>query len=420
MALAAGALAALGAGALAVLGAGALAVLGAATLTAGVALSVASAAAATLQPADSAFTREAAPAPAPVPVTRTAEWETLSTGLPEEARLRRIVRMRYNRVDGPAVLLGAAYQTGRGPAPVLFAEGGYAYSRKKGLYEAGFEAPFGDRPLLTVGGSVFRRTATEDEWIVSEGENTLFALFARTDYRDYYEAEGGEAYVAWSPGTDFELKGGGRVESERSLSTRTRVSLFGRHPVFRPNPAIQEGDDQALTLHVRVGPAKIPLRGGTYGEALYERSGRPFSGDFEYGRLRGAVRHRIRLSPARDFRARLIAGSTLTGVLPAQKLWYVGGIGTLRGHDFKSFAGDQFFLANAEIYQRARKNIYAYTFLDCGAAWFGRGNIDRQRPALDAGLGVRIGEGPAAVTVAKNLRDGGSKPLVGVRLGGSF
>lgn len=378
---------------------------------AAVALASGAASASLLQPDSTA---------APVAVHRAAEWETLATGLPEEARFQRIVRLRYNRVDGPAATLGAAFQTGRTPAPALFAEGTYAYSRKRGLYEAGFAAPFGDRPFLTVGGSAYRRTATEDDWIASEGENTIFALTARTDYRDYYESEGGQGYVAWSPGSDFELRGGARVQSERSLATRTRVALTGHHPVFRPNPSVEDGDDQSFTVRVRVGPADLPSKGGTRGEALYERSGAPLAGDFEYGRLRAAVRQRIRLSPARDFRARLIAGSTLTGSLPSQKVWYVGGIGTLRGHDFKSYGGDQFFLLNAELYQRARKNIYAFTFLDSGAAWFGKRNLERQHPALDAGLGVRLGEGPAAVTVGKNLRDGGSKPLVGVRLGGSF
>ena len=368
-----------------------------------------------LQP-DSAYSRDVVP----TPIVRSADWETLAAGLPEEARFRRIVRLRYNRVDGPAATLGAAFQTGRTPAPVLFAEATYAYSRDRGLYEGGFTAPFGDRPELTAGGSLYRRTATEDGWIVSEGENTIFAIVARTDYRDYYESEGGQAFIAWSPGSDFEFRGGARFESQRSLSVRTRIALTGRQSVFRPNPGIQDGDEQALTLGVRIGPAALPLRGGTHGEVQYERSGDPLHGDFEYGRVRGAVRHRAPLSPTKDFRARLIAGSTVTGSLPFQKIWYVGGIGTLRGHDFKSFAGDQFLVANAEFYQRARKNIYAFTFLDFGAAWFGSENLGRQRPGLDAGLGVRIGQGPAAVTVAKNLRDPDSKPLVGVRLGATF
>jgi outer membrane protein assembly factor BamA len=375
----------------------------------------ASAAGAALQP-DSSSTRETPP----TPVVRAAEWETLTTGLPEETRFRKIVRIRYNRVDGPAPTLGAAFQTGRGSAPVLFAEGTYAYSRERGLYEGGFEIPFGDRPRLSIGGSAYRRTATEDDWIVAEGENTIFALTARTDYRDYYESEGGQAYAAWNPGSDFELRGGARFESQRSLSVRTRVALTGHDPVFRPNFPIQDGDEQAFTLGVRLGPAELPKKGGTHGEATYERSGEPLHGDFEYGRVRAAVRHRVRLARGQDFRVRLIAGSTLTGTLPVQKTWYVGGIGTLRGHDFKSFAGDQFFVTNAEFYRRVRKNVHAFTFLDYGAAWYGSDNLSRQKPGLDAGLGVRIGEGPAAVTVAKNLRDGGSKLLVGVRLGARF
>ncbi len=356
----------------------------------------------------------------PPPVARSAEWETLATGLPEEARFRPIAGFRYNRVDGPALTAGAAFQTGRTPAPVLFAQATYAYSRERGLYEAGFTAPFGDRPLVTVGGTIYRRTATEDGWIVSEGENTIFALLARTDYRDHYESEGAQGFLTWAPGSDVEVRGGVRVESERSLSTRTRVSLTGRHPVFRPNPSIQDGDEQALTLGLRLGPAELPAKGGTHGEAVYERSGDPLHGDFEYGRLRGGVRYKRRLSKTQDFRARLVAGSTLTGALPPQKIWYVGGIGTLRGHDYKSSAGDQFFVANAEFYQRARKNLYAFALLDCGASWFGSENLDRQRPGLDAGLGIRIAQGPAAVTVAKNLRDSGSKLRVGVRLGGAF
>ncbi len=380
------------------------------------ALSPRPALAALLASSDSAFTRET-PVPA---VVRTADWETLSTGLPEEALFHPIYGLRYNRVDGPAPTLGAAFQTGKSPAPVLFAQGTYAYSRKRPLYEAGFTLPFGDRPLFSLGGTVYRKTATEDDWIVTSGENTIFALLARTDDRDYYEAEGGRVRGTWAPGSDFELTGDARVEKERSLSTRTRISLTGRHPVFRPNPAIQDGQDQAVLLGARIGPAELPYRGGLHGDALYERSGKTLHGDYEYGRLRGAIRYEARLAPTRDLRARLIAGSTLTGTLPVQKIWYVGGIGTLRGHDFKSSEGDQFFVANAELYQRARKNLYLFTFLDCGAAWIGSDNLSRQKPGLDAGLGLRIAEGPAAITVAKNLRDGNSKPLVGVRLGDTF
>jgi hypothetical protein len=252
-------------------------------------------------------------------------------------------------------------------------------------------------------------------------ENTLFALFARTDYRDYYEAEGGSARLGVEPGRDFGLRLEVRAEEQRSLRTRTRVSAFGDQDFFQPNPPIKRGNDRAWMVTARLGPEKIPLRGGTHGDISWERSGDPLTSDFDYGRLRATVHTLQRLGPRLDFRARAFYGSTREGDLPPQKVWDLGGIGTLRGHEFKQYSGDQFFLVNAEQYLRVRKrSVYVFGFLDYGAAWFGSGNLDRQRPALDGGVGIRLAEGPISFHVAKNLRDGGSPVLFGVRLGGSF
>jgi hemolysin activation/secretion protein len=165
----------------------------------------------------------------------------------------------------------------------------------------------------------------------------------------------------------------------------------------------------------------LPVRGGTKGEVSWERSGDPLTSDFDYGRLRASAHTLQRLGPRLDLRARALLGSTREGALPPQTVWYLGGIGTLRGHEFKEFAGDQFFLLNAEQYCRIRKrSLFVFAFLDCGAAWFGSGNWDRQRPALDGGVGIRLGEGPLSLHVARDLRDGAAPVLCGVRLGGSF
>ena len=50
-----------------------------------------------------------------------------------------------------------------------------------------------------------------------------------------------------------------RSRDFRLLSLGQLVSLTGRHPVFRPNLPIQDGDDQAFLLGVRVGPAELPV-----------------------------------------------------------------------------------------------------------------------------------------------------------------
>src|SRR6185503_15391904 len=149
-------------------------------------------------------------------------------------------------------------------------------------------------------------TATEDAWIVDEVENTIFALLARTDYRDYYESEGFEVRAIWQPGLDFALRGDVRVEDQRSLPNEANVSLTGGDDRFRENPPIEEGQDGVLSGTVRVGPDRITSDGGTRGTLTYERAGDPVHGDFEYGRVRGQVTTRIRPGKKQDARARLV------------------------------------------------------------------------------------------------------------------
>src|SRR3990170_1203730 len=135
--------------------------------------------------ADSVRAALATPADTAATITRPAEWDTLHAGLPEAAQLNLLVGFRYNRVDGPAPGVGLGFLTGDSPVPILYATYRHAFSRERGLFDAGFEERVGRRPLLALGGSVYRTTATDDAWIVGENENTAFALLARTDYRDH-------------------------------------------------------------------------------------------------------------------------------------------------------------------------------------------------------------------------------------------
>ncbi len=360
-----------------------------------------------------------APEP-PLPATRSAEWETLAAGLPEEARLGAVYRLRYNRADGPAILAGLAVHDELQRRPLLEAVFGYAFSRERGLGSAEGNLPLGRRHRVLLGGSLYRRTATKDAWIVGEAENTIFALLARTDDRDHYEAEGFEAHVQWRPGSDVGLSAGGVVETQRPLRTRTRVALTGHDDRFRENPAIDRGDDGLVWGEGRIGPEAIPARGGSRVVVRYERSGDPIDRDFDYARIRIQGNWRQRVGRGQTARLRVIVGSTRSGSLPLQRVWDLGGIGTLRGTPFKRFHGDQLFLANAEWALRARKNLDAFAFLDWGAAWFGRDRWNDARPTLDGGVGLRVGEGPLAVTLARNLQRSDAPFLVGVRLGGTW
>jgi hypothetical protein len=223
-------------------------------------------AAALLAPAAASAAADSLAARATMP-RAPAGWETLATGLPEEARLRFRPGFRYDRVDGATPAIGVAYQSERDPDPFLYATASYATGRDRFLGEAGFEAPIGDPTWLRAGADLYRRTATEDAWIVGEIENTLFALAARTDYRDWYEATGWDGHATLEPGRDVALEGSIRIQNESSLPTRVRFSLFGKDDRFRPNPPVLTGDEGLLSVSLRVGPGRIPPRGGTHGTA---------------------------------------------------------------------------------------------------------------------------------------------------------
>jgi len=98
--------------------------------------------------------RDTLPTPPPPAPFRPADWETLSSGLPEAARVEPLVNARYNRVDGPAVLLGAAVKSDREPRPLLYVKAGYAFSRERFRYDARVEAPIGDPTRFRVGGAI--------------------------------------------------------------------------------------------------------------------------------------------------------------------------------------------------------------------------------------------------------------------------
>jgi len=349
-----------------------------------------------------------------------ADWETLSAGLPEEAHFGPIFNFRYNRVDGAALTLGGAVVTGDGALKVLYASFTYAFARERGLYLFGFDVPLGDPMRFMVGGSYYRRTWTWDQWIVGETENTIFGLVAQEDYRDYWESAGVEGHASWTPGSDFALSVSARRESQANLTTDASFAIFKKPDGFRANPTIDEGDQGLVTVGLRVGPATLPAEGGTNFNLSYSRAGEPVEGDFEYGLATAALRTRVNFGHGQEARARIITGSTLEGTLPSQQLLTLGGIGTLRGFGYMVLSGDQSFLANGEYYHPVRRNVYAFAFLDWGASWFGRDNLGRQKPSLDGGIGIRLGQGPMAITAARSLQSAGAPILIGVRLGGSF
>jgi hypothetical protein len=336
------------------------------------------------------------------------------------------LRGEFQRVDG--VVLGLE-QTLKGkgddPPRIDLAEA-YAFNRQRWLYEATVEVPLPTPGPLRAGAGLFRLTRSFsgfDDRIITDVENSLGALLFKEDYRDYYEEEGFELRLE-QPLWRYNAIEVGYLQSRHEVVyNSTRTSLTHWDEDFRPNPAAEAGDFRAFRLtasrDTRRGREGHPGTAHWYRVAL-ERAGGGLGGDFNYSQLRADLRQYVKVSPGQSLSARLLYGDNFAGRLPVQKLFSLGGIGTLRGHDFKEFTGDQSLLGNLEYRFEVMSKFYSLAFVDLGATATGPEDITDREFALDGGFGLGTRNGRAEITVAKNLRDPDSPFLVGFRLGSMF
>ncbi len=317
---------------------------------------------------------------------------------------------RYNRVEG--LFIGA--ETIIAPVPWrgfgIFGSGGYGRASGAWRYEAGLQFRRGDANLSV---SAFNRTASLDDSLITTGVNSFMALFAKRDYKDYFQARDGvevslhhryrKAYVFGARVALSEL---------RDMPVATHWSLFRRDDPFRENPRIEEGQEGfiAATLAFdRIAPNPY-LRSGTYLSATYERRFRDFEDD---GLTLTGTRYQV-MPLGRQV---LVLHGTLAsraGLAPQDslRLLYLGGLGTLRGYTFREFHGNRMLTLNADyVFQNALKLVDLILFFDTGwtgvrppsaSLLSGFGDVQWNDFRSDAGVSLALGQ-QARIDVARRL-----------------
>ncbi len=335
----------------------------------------------------------------------------------------------YNRVDPLRLGLGAEFQRPGTRLARLGARLEYATGRDRVLYGLQLEQPLVASGRYAVGATVARVTAHNDLQQVEDFENSLAMLLARTDHRDYFEREGGGAYLAWRVPDFAAVSVHLRDDEFRSipLERGTRSWLY-RDRDLRPNPAIQPGTAHSVLLRLeRFAHRTRQTRAGLYHGIEVEWAGGRLGGDFDYTRALADVRGVWRLSPATTLVVRTVAGHAASGTLPLQKQFVAGGVDGLRAHAIGWFRGDQLALGQAEAviglwHVRTRGiegGLHAIAFIDAGRAWFEPGHTwdpGRQHLATDAGIGLGTSEDNLRIYAAKNLQDPASDIVLSVRL----
>ncbi|MBU0983634.1 MAG: BamA/TamA family outer membrane protein [candidate division Zixibacteria bacterium] len=339
----------------------------------------------------------------------------------------------YNRVDGFAPALEARYDDRDSVLPSAWAQAAYAFESKRWRYNVGAEQTLLRRLPVSLGGALYRELKSEDTWLLKPSENTAFSFFAGEDFRDYYEAEGGTAYIKVKPWSTLTIEGRFTYEETKWLDAeRDLYHVFGGDKKFKSNfwtvePTFREiGKAEIDTgtngyvsarVHYDTRDEENPLQYSSWAvTGDLELAHQDLESDYDYRSYKLNVRRYQRLHRRALLMLRgIYAGSD--GYLPMYKRHYLGGLGTLHGYKHKEYLGTRYWLANAEYrIDFPRSDIAASLIYDVG-------RISNQTKFSEAdeikhGLGVALYVGEDfKVSLSKRL-DGSTdeSPVFYVRL----
>lgn len=337
----------------------------------------------------------------------------------------KLSKIRYNRVEG--FFLGVSPPELKKAHFELFGYIGYGFESYKWRYEIGLKRSWFWLNRLEIGVAQYDLTDSQDRWIISGLENTLAALLFREDFMDYYRRKGLRVFASQNISETYTFGLEFRTDRYESMDKRTDWSIFGGEKKFRHNPLIGEGKMQSL-----VASAHVDLMGYRQGWILqgeYEKAGDPFGGDFVFHRLQLQGKRYQRTFGSQQAVVRCMAGfhsSSAPDTVPEQKRFDLGGIESLRGHDFKEYTGDRMLLAN--IYYLFGGDLLNHThipiiqnqqlilFSDTGTAFDRFKGLQLRDFETDLGIAIADRENTFRINVAKRLDRKSDSIRITVRL----
>ncbi|KAA3619953.1 MAG: hypothetical protein DWQ05_04300 [Calditrichaeota bacterium] len=350
---------------------------------------------------------------------------------------------RYNRVEG--LFLGAnvpAVDNFESEMVNLDFNGffGYGFATEEWRYRGNVELWLFGKHGPVLGMTAYNLTDSDDEWIIPTEENSLAAFLIREDFQDYFQREGFGIYAREYISSSFDVTFGYFEDDFSSLERNTNWSLFGGDKRFRHNPLIEPGQMKSYKAGFKLDTRDdddSPFSGWLIsGSAMWNKSS--LANDFDYDRFILDVRRYIPLRRGENFDIRLRAGSS-RGNMPYQHNFYLGGISTLRGFNYKDFSGNRMVLANFEyrIGDKSRRfsnnwvidPLNLVLFFDSGLAWFA-GETSKYNKGFDqltwnqlhSNIGVALtdDEGRVRLNFAKSVDAGQSDIIVTFRINRAF
>ena len=250
--------------------------------------------------------------------------------------------VRYNRVEGLSAGVRLDEQFGGGYTGSATARIGVADWQPEAQLHVSRD---NGRHSITAG--VYRRLDSANDW----GEpfslgSSLDALIFGNDEGFYYRSWGAELSGGSASASDFALAW--RVFAERQSNAPVETNFSVRDVIhdhdFIPN--LQAGRASAYGVALTVRDAYgIDPQGWRF---AFDTRAEGTTGTFDYARA--ALDATLSRGIGQHFNAALTAGAgSSMGSVPPQRLWYLGGVRTVRGQDAGTESGNSYWLTRAEL-----------------------------------------------------------------------
>ena len=321
--------------------------------------------------------------------------------------------LRYDRAEG--IHVGGGFSWSPAGTINLSALAGYATATQRPDALGQIRVAFADGSTLRLDGFVHGLQDIGLRPAVPGALNTLSSAFLGTDYLDPYYASGGflegtTPLGGWTGSLRL------TAELDQSGGLADSTPIFRPSAIFRPVRPIDE--DPMVSARVGLGHAVDESGDLGWGGRLEVEGGMVGNRSF----YRPALLAQL-LARSRDHKTALrfnAEGGVVFGTVPAQRLFLIGGPGTLPGYDIRAFAGDRYGLATLDLtrdvfapFVRLRLTGAAgWTDFHASSSPIGWDATTTDGVKTSVGAGVGLGWDIIRLDVARGLNAGGRWQLV--------